>query len=136
MSGPILALRQAVMTRLAEDADLAEAMGGAVHLYDEPPLAAPAIYAVFGDAQVRDWPGDLQEAHEHDLRIIVWARPGSRASALIAADHMAEALHDAPLTLTDHRLINLRVVSCAIGRDERSGLGRAELRLRAVTERL
>ncbi|MCC5977074.1 MAG: DUF3168 domain-containing protein [Salinarimonas sp.] len=136
MSGPILALRQALLTRLTQDDDLAQAMGGTVHLYDEPPRAAPAIYAVFGDARVRDWPGDLQEAHEHEASIVIWARPGSRASALIVADQMAEALHDAALTLVDHRLVNLRVVSCEIGRDERSGLGRAVLRLRAVTERL
>ncbi len=136
MSGPILALRQALLARLTDDGDLAQAMDGTVHLYDETPRAAPPIYAVFGDARARDWPGDLMEGHEHDLQIVVWARPGSSASALIVADLMAESLHDAALTLVDHRLVSLRVTACEISRDERSGLGRAVLRLRAVTERL
>jgi len=136
VSGPILALRQALLARLTGDGDLAAAMGGAVHLYDETPRAAPPIYAVFGDARARDWPGDLMEGHEQEVSIVLWARPGSSASALVAADLMAESLHDAALTLVDHRLVSLRVTACEISRDERSGLGRAVLRLRAVTERL
>ena len=85
MSGPILALRQALLARLTGDGDLAAAMGGAVHLYDETPRAAPPIYAVFGDARARDWPGDLMEGHEQEVSIVLWARPGSSASALVAA---------------------------------------------------
>ena len=134
MSGPILALRKAILTHLATDSALATAMGGTVQLHDEPPRGVIPVYAHFGDAVARDWSTDLVEGHEQTLAILIWARPGSGASALIAADRMQTLLHDAPLTLDDHHLVNLRVTACEIGRDERSGLARATLRLRAVTE--
>jgi len=135
MSGPILALRKAILAHLATDSGLATAMGGTLQLHDEPPRGVIPVYAHFGDAVARDWPSDLVEGHEQTLAILIWARPGSGASALIAADRMQTLLHDAPLSLDDHRLVNLRVTACEIGRDERSGLARATLRLRAVTER-
>ena len=135
MSGPILALRKAILTHLAEDAALAGAMGGALQLYDEPPRGVQPVHAHFGDAAARDWSSDLVEGHEQALSILIWARPGSGAGALIVADRMQTLLHDAPLVLDGHRLVNLRVVSCEIGRDERAGVARATLRLRAVTER-
>jgi hypothetical protein len=83
----------------------------------------------------RDWSSDLAEGHEQTLAILIWARPGSGASALVAAERMQTLLHDAPLVLDDLLLANLRVTACEISRDERSGLARATLRLRAVTER-
>ena len=135
MSGPILALRKAILTHLAADAALTTAMGGTLQLYDEPPRGVLPVYAHFGDAVARDWSSDLVEGHEQTLAILIWARPGSGASALLVADRMQTLLHDAPLALDDHHLVNLRVASCEIGRDERAGLARATLRLRAVTER-
>ncbi|MFL5171850.1 MAG: DUF3168 domain-containing protein, partial [Microvirga sp.] len=48
MSGPILALRAAILAHLLGDAELAALMGGTVRLYDEPPRAAEPVYAVFG----------------------------------------------------------------------------------------
>jgi uncharacterized protein DUF3168 len=71
MSGPILALRAAILSHLSGDAELATLMGGTVRLYDEPPRAAEPVYAVFGDAAARDWPSDGGRGHEHALAIVV-----------------------------------------------------------------
>ncbi len=136
MTGPILALRKAILAHLAGDAALVAEMGGELRLSDEPPRGIVPVYAHFGDVIARDWSSDLGEGHEQSLSILVWARPGSAASALAIADRMAGLLHDAPLALDDHRLVSLRVASCDISRDERSGLARAVLRLRALSERI
>ena len=97
-----------------------------MHLYDETNRAAPGIYGVIGDRGC-EIDGRPAEAQEHDpCASIVWARPGSRASALIAPNYMAEAPGRAPLTSEPiTRLVsNLRVrLLHDRARDERSGSG-------------
>ena len=134
MSGPILALRGAILARLSTDAELASLMGGIVRLHDEPPRAAEPVYAVFGDAVARDWSSDGSRGHEHEAAIAVWAKPGSAKTALLAAERMADLLHDAALALIGHRLALLRVTAVESGRDDKANLARATLRLRALTE--
>jgi Protein of unknown function (DUF3168) len=134
VSGPILALRAAILARLSADAELASLMGGTVRLHDEAPRAAEPVYAVFGEAAARDASSDLGEGHEHTAAVVVWAKPGSAKSALAAAERMAALLHDAPLALSGHRLVLLRVAGIECDRDEKANLARATLRLRALTE--
>jgi Protein of unknown function (DUF3168) len=134
MSGPILALRAAILARLSADAELASLMGGSVRLHDEPPRAAEPVYAVFGDAAARDWSNDGGRGHEHEAAIVVWAKPGSAKTALLAAERMADLLHDAALALAGHRLVLLRVTATEADRDDKANLARATLRLRALTE--
>jgi len=133
MSGPILALRAAILSHLSGDAELATLMGGTVRLYDEPPRAAEPVYAVFGDAAARDWSSD-GGGHEHALAIVVWAKSGSARTALAAAERMADLLHDASLALAGHGLVLIRATAIEGDRDAKTNLARATLRLRALTE--
>ena len=65
----------------------------------------------------------------------MWATPGSAKTALVAAERMADLLHDAALALAGHRLVLLRVAAIECERDDKTtNLARATLRLRAVTE--
>jgi hypothetical protein len=134
MTSPILALRAAILVRCAADAVLADLLGGTAAIHDEPPPGAVPVYAVFGEAEARDASTSTERAHEQDLAIRIWARPGSAASALAAAERLAELLDDADLTLAGHRLVRLAVTAIETGREGRSNLARALLRLRAVTE--
>lgn len=134
MSGPILALRAAILARLQLDEALSGLMGGAVRLHEEPPRATEPIYAVFGNALARDWSSDGASGHEQEAAILVFAKPGSARSALLAAERIAALLEDAALVLDGHRLVNLRVTATEAARDEKTGHARATLRLRAVTE--
>ena len=134
MTSPILALRRAILDRAAIDAELLGLMGGALRLYDEPPRAAPAIYALFGDVKASDWSTDFDRGHEQNIAIVVWAERGSARDALSAAERLSDILDDAPLTLDGHRLVNLRFTEISSARDRDSQLIRATLRLRAVTE--
>src|SRR3954468_10662833 len=97
MTGPVLALRAAILLRCAADADLASLMGGAVRLHDEPPRGAEPVYAVFGPAEAKDWSSDGSRGHEQDAAIVVYAKPGSALSGLQAAERIAALLDDASL---------------------------------------
>ena len=133
---PILALRAAILARAAADPELVALMGGALRLYDEPPRAAEPVYAVFGEVTAQDWSTDLDRGHEQDLSLVVWSREGSARSGLAAAERLSALLDGSALALAGHRLVNLRVTRIASARDERAGLARVTVRLRAVTEAL
>lgn len=131
---PLLAMRAAILAYLALDATLASLMDGRLRLYDEPPRGAVPVYAVFGDAEVRDESVDGTRRHAHSLALILFAKPGSTRSALDAAERMADLLDDAPLALAGHTLITLRVQAIGAARDSATGEARATLTLQAVTE--
>jgi Protein of unknown function (DUF3168) len=134
MTSPILALRAAILAATQGDDELAAHMGGTVRIHNEAPRAAEPVYAVFGDAGARDGSTASDTGHEQDATIVVWAREGSARSALLAAERIAALLHNAPLSLVGHRLINLRVDDIDVRREGGTNLARVTLRLRAVTE--
>jgi hypothetical protein len=135
-TSPLLALRAAILAYLAVDATLSRLMGGALRLTDEPPRGAAPVYALFGDAEIRDDSVDGARRHRHDLSLTVFAKPGSTRSAVDAAERIADLLHDAPLSLAGHALVRLDLAAIAVRRDPASGETRATLTLGAVTERL
>jgi hypothetical protein len=134
MRSPVLPLRAAIVTRCAADLALASLMGGTAAIHDEPPRGAPPLYALFGEVDVRDLSTSSGDGHEQDFSIVVWAKPGSAATALAAADRLAELLHDASLALSGQRLVSLAVTGLDARRDAETNLARVALRLRAVTE--
>ena len=134
MTSPILALRAALLAAAQADLELADLMGGAVRLYDEPPRAAEPVYAVFGEARARAWSTASDRGHEQDASILIWGKEGSAPSALLVAERLASLLDGAALVLDGHRLVNLRVTELEAGRDGDTNLARVTLRLRAVTE--
>ncbi|GJD75128.1 DUF3168 domain-containing protein [Methylobacterium goesingense] len=135
-TSPLLALRAAILAYLATDAVLARLMGGAFRLTEEPPRGAGPVYALFGDAEIRDESVDGARRHRHVLGLTVFARPGSTRSAVDVAERIADLLHDAPLSLAGHALVRLDLASIAVRRDPASGETRAVLNLGAITERL
>ncbi|KQP88077.1 hypothetical protein ASF60_00315 [Methylobacterium sp. Leaf113] len=134
-TSPLLALRAAILAYLATDAALARLMGGSVRLGDEPPRGSAPVYALFGDAEIRDDSVDGARRHRHALGVTVFARPGSIRSAVDAAERIADLLYDAPLSLAGHTLVRLDMEAIAVRRDPASGEARATLTLRAITER-
>jgi hypothetical protein len=136
MIGPVLAVRQAIVSFLQADSVLSSLMGGVVRLYDEPPRALEPVYAVFGPVILRDVASDGGESHEQDCELVVWSSAGSARPGLIIADRIAALLHDADLTLTDHHLVLLRLTEMRVGRDDKSNLARIVLRFRVLTQML
>lgn len=134
MTSPILPLRAAIRAACLSDALLGSLMGGSAKVLDEPPRGEPPLYALFGDGAVRDWSDSSGRGHEAELSLVVWAKPGSAASALKVADRMADLLDDVALPVVGHRLVRLAVTAVENDRDPETNLARVTLRLRAVTE--
>jgi hypothetical protein len=131
---PANALRAAVFQRLVADAPLIARLGAA-RIYDEAPRGAPTPYVSLAQSRTRDWSTMTERGDEHALTIDIWStRPGAR-EALEIASLVANALDDAALALTDHALVNLRVLDVEAARENAGRFTRARLRLRAVTER-
>lgn len=131
--GPVLALREAMLARLAGDAALTEMLCGA-RIYDAPPRGIHGVHAVFSETRLRDWSTGTDNGHEQDVFITVWSGEGGARAALLAAARIAALLDDAALALDGHRLVNLRLAASETRRDARADRQRVVLRLRAVTE--
>ncbi len=136
MMDAVIAVRRAVQARLATDAGLAALLGGP-RIHDEPPRAATGIYVVHGDVDARDWSTGDGLGCVQVIELVVWAGKGSETgAALTVAARVAAALHDAPLAVAGHRLVNLRQTGLDARRDARSGLSRITVRMRCVTEQI
>ncbi|WP_428029258.1 DUF3168 domain-containing protein [Ancylobacter sp.] len=132
-AGAAVALRRAIHAALVADAPLTAAMGaGRVH--DVPPAAPEFPYVTLGEAQVLDWSTATEGGAEHRLTLACWSRQGGHGEAHALAHLVQQALHDAPLVLEGHRLVNLRFSTAEIRREPGGRTYRALLRFRAVTE--
>ncbi len=130
---PANALRAAVHAALAADPALTAALGGA-RIHDVPPPTPDFPYVTLGEAQVIDWSTATEIGHEHRLTLNVWSRQGGHGEAHHLAHLVQAVLHDQPLALDGHLLVNLRATSAEIRREAGGRTYRALLRLRAVTE--
>lgn len=130
---PALALQQAVFALLSADAGLAAQLGGA-RVYDHVPRATDAPYVHLGEMTMRDFSTASETSAEIRFSIIAWSREPGRAQALAVAQTVIALLHDQPLALDGHLLINLRHTATETTRGDATGGRRALARFRAVTE--
>ncbi len=75
-----------------------------------------------------------ERGFEHALNFHVWSRYGGRKEAKAVLDALYGVLHDATLSLSGHRLVNLRFELADIFRDADGETYHAVARYRAVTE--
>jgi hypothetical protein len=131
---PDRALQAAVLARLRADSSVSALLDGRIH--DEPPASPAYPYVTIGRTETRPWGGLNGEGVEHALTLTCVSRFGGAEEAKAVVAAMRAALHGAELTLTDHRLVNLRATYSDVfrGSDWRSTFG--VLRVRAVTEPL
>lgn len=133
MIAATVALRAAIHDALSADAPLIALLGGP-KVYDEPPRAAQFPYVTLGEARVVDFSTGTEEGAEHQLTLHAWSRQGGHREAHTIAGALLQALDDAPLTLADHRLVNLRFSLADIRREADGRTYHALVRFRAVTE--
>jgi hypothetical protein len=109
-------------------------MLGGPKIYDEPPRAAAFPYVTLGETRIADFSAGSEPAEEHQLMLHAWSRQGGHKEAHLIAGALLQALDDAPLTLTDHHLVNLRFAVADIRREADGRTYHAAVRFRAVTE--
>ena len=128
-----VALRAAIHTALRDDNGLAAVLGNN-RVYDEPPRNATFPYVTLGEARLMDSSGDGGETQEHQLTLHAWSRQGGHREAHMIAGALLQALDDAPLSLQENRLVNLRFSLADIRRENDGKTYHALVRFRAVTE--
>lgn len=135
IASPVIALRKAIRTRLLADAALMTALGGD-KVYDEAPRNIDPPYALFAETQMRDWSAEASRGAEQFLTLAVVTTSRGLSAALSVAQLIADLLDEAPLTLEDHALIDLRFLSMETRRDQSGRFARVAIRFRATTEYL
>jgi Protein of unknown function (DUF3168) len=130
-----LATQQAMRSALLNRTPLLALLGGA-HIFDEVPRGANAPYVVFTAIETRDWSVADQKAHEHFVTLEVLTNQRQRGTAQAIAEEIEVTLDGATLVLTDHKLINLRVVFTNVMRSNKTENFGAIIRYRAATEPL
>lgn len=133
MSSAAFALQQAIFSKLATGSATVAALGGA-RIYDDVPARAEFPFLTFGQSTERDWSTGADQGYEHTITLHAWSRGRGRkeAQAVIAAAR--DDLHDQPLALAGHRLINLRHEYSEVRRDNDGETFHGIARFRAVTE--
>ncbi|MYZ50468.1 DUF3168 domain-containing protein [Propylenella binzhouense] len=132
-ASPALALQAAAFAALAGDAALAGLLGGA-RIHDSVPRNAPAPYVHLDEAILRDWSTGSEAGAEVRFAIAVITPADGRAQAFAIAERIRALLHDAPLALDGHRLVNLRHQATETKKVRDRTLRRADLTFRAVIE--
>ena len=127
------ALRAAIHDALVADAPLTALLGGP-RVYDEPPPNVAFPYVTLGEARVGDFSTGSERGEEHQLTLHAWSRQGGHKEAHLIAGALLQALDDAPLSLADHRLVNLRFTIADVRREADGRTYHALVRFRAVTE--
>ncbi|HWV83777.1 MAG TPA: DUF3168 domain-containing protein [Hyphomicrobiaceae bacterium] len=133
MSSAAWDLQQAVHAALAADSGVLALLGSA-RVYDHVPQGAAFPYLALAGFTVRDWATGTEPGTEIIFTINVWSRAAGHKEALHLAEAVRAALHDAPLSLTDHHLVNLRHESSETQRQRDRDTYRISARFRAVLE--
>ncbi len=126
-------LQQALYAAISTDPGVL-ALLGSPRIYDDVPQSAPFPYITLGQSTVRDWSSVVDDGEEHILTLHVWSRASGRKETHEVMGALREALHDRPLTLSGHRLVNLRHEFSDARRDSDGETYHGVVRYRAVTE--
>ena len=127
------ALQRGVYQALAGSLDLTTLLGG-VRVYGDVPQAAPYPFITLGQSVIRDWSTGSEDGAEHSLTLHVWSRSGGKKQVHEIIEAIKGVLHDQPLMLADHHLINLRHEFSEARLDPDGDTFHGIVRYRAVTE--
>ena len=130
-----VALQQAIFTTLTSQPALTTLLGGQ-RVYDDTPQPVVFPYITFGQSTLREASTSVAAGDEHIVTLHVWSRAHGRKQAQTIVDLLRIALHDQPLPLIDHHLVNLRHEYSDCRRDPDGETIHGTVRLRAVTEPL
>jgi Protein of unknown function (DUF3168) len=141
MSDPAWEVQKAIKTLLEADADLATAMGGTVAFYDHVPERAAMPYLVFDEPQSGEWdvtPTETDEGFgkEHNVQLHTWSAYEGKKQTNEMLRAIEVAMRDPALSLTGHRLINIRFQFSDRLRDPDGQAYHGIIQFRVVTEEI
>jgi len=101
---------------------------------DDRLFGAAASIDLPGQTELRDWSTGTEDGAEHLLTLHVWSRTGVKKQVHDIIEAIKSTLHDQPLTLVDHELVNLRHEFSEARPDPDGYTFHGIVRYRAVTE--
>jgi hypothetical protein len=101
------ALQRGIYHALASSSELTTLLGGA-RIYNDAPQAAPFPFITLGQTVNLEWSTGTEDGAEHSLTLHVWSRAGGAKEVHEIIQVIRLVLHNQPLTLDDHYLVNLR----------------------------
>ena len=126
-------LQRGIYQALANSSELNTLLGG-TRVYDDAPQAATFPYITLGQSTMRDWSTGTDDGSEHLLTLHVWSRAGGKKQVSDILEAIKRTLHDQPLSLVDHHLVNLRHDFSEARLDPDGHTFHGIVRYRAVTE--
>lgn len=126
-------LQKAIHTALLASAAVTGPLGGP-NVYDHVPRGQAFPYVTFGQSTARDWSTGSDDGLEVVVTLHVWSRAAGRDETATIMTALREALHEQPLAIGDHTLINLRHELSEIRRDPDGDQFHGIVRLRAAIE--
>src|SRR5680860_579631 len=127
------ALQRSIYQALANSSGLTALLGG-VRIYDDAPQAASFPFITLGQSVIRDWSTGTEDGAEHSLTLHVWSRSGGKKQVQEIIEAIKAELHDQPLLLADHPLVNLRHEGSEARLDPAGDTFHGIVRYRAVPE--
>lgn len=128
-------LQRAIYDTLSADAAIIGALGG-TRIFDDVPQRSAFPYLTLGQSTLRDWSTGTEEGEEHQLTLHVWSRAEGRRETHELMATVRTALHDQPIALDGHHLVNLRHELSEARREPDGETYHGIVRFRAVTEPL
>lgn len=133
MTASSWALQRSIYQALAGSPELTSLLGGE-RIYSNPPPAAQFPFITLGQTVNLDWSTGTEDGNEHSLTLHVWSRADSAAEVHEIIQVIRMVLHNQPLTLEDHYLVNLRHEFMEARIDPDGETMHGIVRYRAVTE--
>ena len=135
MPSASFALQQSIYAAVTAETQIITLLGGP-RIFDDVPQKTEFPYLTLGQSSVRDWSTGTEPGDEHILTLHVWSRAAGRREAHEIMGAIRTALHNRALTLSGHRLVNLRHEFSDARREPDGDTYHGVVRLRAVTEPL
>jgi hypothetical protein len=133
MTAASWALQRSIYQTLSNAPELMSRLAGD-GIYSNPPPAAEFPFITIGHSVNKDWSTGTEDGNEHSLTLHIWSRADSALEVYEITQLVRDLLHDQPLSLDDHYLINLRHQFSEARIDPDGETLHGIVRYRAVTE--
>ncbi|WP_108683843.1 DUF3168 domain-containing protein [Methyloceanibacter sp. wino2] len=133
MAAASWALQRSIYQTLSSATALTDRLGGD-RIYSKAPQGQALPYITLGQTVTLDWSTGTEPGTEHDLTLHVWTRADSAEEVQEIMEAVRALLHDQPLSLDDHYLVNLRHEFAEARIDPDGETMHGIVRYRAVTE--
>jgi hypothetical protein len=130
---PSWSLQQSVFAALSADAALTALLGPG-RIFDDVPQGTALPYVALGRTTAQDWSTGSEDGTEHLFTVHVWSGATGKKQAHEILGAVRAALHEQPLAVAGHSLINLRHEHSEVRRDPDGETIHGLARFRAVTE--